>query len=66
MRQENTCQFCKEKYEGCHGKCERYQEAVRKYEELKALIMQNKQKQNAVDNFKIDSVRRAMKKKGKR
>ena len=65
MRQENTCQFCDEKHDGCHGKCERYQEAVRKHKELKELIMQNKQKQNAADNFKIDSIRRARKKKRK-
>lgn len=62
---ENTCQHCEEKYIGCHDRCEKFLEASRKHEEEKALIRKNKEKASQVANFKIDSLMRARKKKGK-
>lgn len=45
----SCCRECKDRYENCHSKCEKYQEERRLFEEEKELIRKNKK--NLIDTF---------------
>lgn len=63
MKFYNICQDCKQRYPGCHGKCEAYLENKAKWEAEKEKIREQKLKERDIDNYHTAAVRRSIKRR---
>lgn len=58
MHKIKCCLGCRERKEGCHGKCEKYKSEKAFYEAMKNFIDFEKKKKQQYDGYKVDKKRR--------
>lgn len=52
------CKDCKDRHLACHDSCEKYQEALGKWKEHKAVIKKNKAKESMLIDYSVNQVKR--------
>jgi len=58
----SPCRKCMERYVGCHGKCERYIKAKAEHDE----VMKQRKKENNMNAYVSDCVRKNRKRRKKK
>ena len=58
----NCCKECADRYIGCHDRCDKYQAFKQARANIKSKIMEAKNRDNIIIEFKQESIKRAKKK----
>ena len=60
----DCCKDCRERFEACHDRCERYKSAKAEWDNRREKIKAEKRKAIAIDDYQISAIQQM--KKGKR
>ena len=55
------CRECEERYPGCHDHCEKYQQALKEWEDFKTHV--RKEKQDEFNHYRVSVIRAEMKRR---
>lgn len=65
-KKKNPCFDCQKRNPGCHSSCADYQEWIRKWNERKRVIFEEKKRESTLDNTKVTAVEKTKKKRRKK